>query len=89
VLRLRSLTQCPCVTLRDFTTCYCDEGACSQRLKLKWDELLANVAFTFTLRRYDMVLVGSHGCGKSMLAPLVARANTRPLFGSTQALSVG
>jgi len=57
VLRLGSLTQCPCVQLSNLSTCHSMEGAWSQRLKAKCDEALSSVAFNFSLRRYTMVSV--------------------------------
>jgi len=54
VLRLGSLTQCPCALLCDLITCYSNEGARVQRLKLKCDELVSSCAFNFNLRRYIM-----------------------------------
>jgi hypothetical protein len=40
VLRLGSITQCPCVILCNLTTCYSIESAWFQRLKAKFDESL-------------------------------------------------
>jgi len=40
------------VILCDLTTCYSIESACFQRLKLKYDKLLSNLAFNFNLRCY-------------------------------------
>jgi len=54
VLRLGSLTQCPCVILCDVTTCYSMESAWFQRLKEQYDKMVSNFAFIFNLRRYTM-----------------------------------
>jgi hypothetical protein len=58
-------------------------------LKLQYDELLANVAFDFNLRR--CTTVDDVECELMVQAAiqLSAGAYTRPLFGSTQALCVG
>ena len=39
--------------LCDLTTCYSNERAWFQRLKVKYDEALSNSAFNFNLRRYN------------------------------------
>jgi hypothetical protein len=60
VFRLRSLTQCRFVILRDLTTCYSVmECAWFQRLILQCDEPLANFAFSLNLRLYDAVEAGA------------------------------
>jgi hypothetical protein len=41
--------------LCDLTTCYSIEIAWFQRLKLKYDKPLSNLAFDFNLRRYSKV----------------------------------
>jgi hypothetical protein len=50
--------------LCDPITCYSIARVCLQCLKLKFDELLSNLAFNFNLRRYTMVCgTGSGGGG--------------------------
>jgi len=54
----------------------------TKRLKLKHDEWLSNVAFSFILRRYDEVVL----CWTPFVDPesaILAGPCTRPLFGST------
>jgi len=50
------MTYCnpPCVMLCDLTTCYSCRRAWFQRLQLKHDKPLSNLAFNFNLRRYNL-----------------------------------
>jgi hypothetical protein len=58
---------------------------CFQRLKLKHDEPLSNVAFNFNLRRYTVGWARRrvHQYATSLRAACEAGAYTRPLFSST------
>jgi len=60
---LESFTQGPCVIFCDLTTCYSSGSAWFQRLNLKCDELLSNFAFTFNLRRFNLVREALTECG--------------------------
>jgi hypothetical protein len=61
-------------------------------LKLKCDVLLPTSAFKLNLRRYNTAgsgVVSFFEWAQGLATVLQAGAYTRPLFGSTQALSVG
>ena len=60
----------------------------TERLQLKYEELLSNFGFKFNLRRYSKMAKETEVESLYFLGEMQAGAYTRPLFSSTQALSV-